>query len=192
MTYFGTSAPYLMSCRKAGLRPAEIADLSALRSVGSTGAPLPAEGFRYVSEAIGHSVHLESVSGGTDVCTAFVGASPLVPVWEGEISCRMLGCAVEAFSPDGQPLIGEQGELVITKPMPSMPIGFWNDPDGERYREAYFSVLAGDLAPRRLGHVHRARIPGHHGTVRRDAEPRWRANRNGRGLPRRRVPARDR
>jgi len=143
VTYFGTSAPYLMSCRKAGLRPAEIADLSALRSVGSTGAPLPAEGFRYVSEAIGHSVHLESVSGGTDVCTAFVGASPLVPVWEGEISCRMLGCAVEAFSPDGQPVIGEQGELVITKPMPSMPIGFWNDPDGERYREAYFSVWPG-------------------------------------------------
>ena len=143
VTYFGTSAPYLMACRKAGLRPADVADLSKLRSIGSTGAPLPVEGFRYVSEAIGPSIHLESVSGGTDVCTAFVGSSPLVPVWEGEISCRSLGCAVESFSPDGQPVIGEQGELVITKPMPSMPIGFWNDPDGERYREAYFSVWPG-------------------------------------------------
>jgi acetoacetyl-CoA synthetase len=143
VTYFGTSAPYLMACRKAGLRPAEVADLSALRSIGSTGAPLPAEGFRYVSEAIGPSIHLESVSGGTDVCTAFVGASPLVPVWEGEISCRMLGCAVEAFSADGKPVIGEQGELVITRPMPSMPVGFWNDPSGERYRQAYFSVWPG-------------------------------------------------
>jgi len=138
-TYFGTSAPYLMACRKDGLRPGEIADLSRLRGIGSTGAPLPAEGFRYVYDAISPSVHLQSVSGGTDVCTAFVGASPLVPVWEGELSCRHLGCAVEAFSPDGRPLVGEQGELVLTGPMPSMPVAFWNDPDGERYRTAYFS-----------------------------------------------------
>jgi acetoacetyl-CoA synthetase len=111
--------------------------------VGSTGAPLPAEGFRYVYDAIGQSVHLQSVSGGTDVCTAFVGASPLVPVWEGEISCRHLGCAVEAYSPDGRPLVGEQGELVITAPMPSMPVAFWNDPDGTRYRDAYFAEFPG-------------------------------------------------
>ena len=143
MTYFGTSAPYLMACRKEGLRPGELADLSALRGIGSTGAPLPVEGFRYVYDAIGPSVHLQSVSGGTDVCTAFVGASPLVPVWEGEISCRHLGCAVEAFSPDGRRLVGEQGELVITAPMPSMPVSFWNDPDGERYRAAYFSDWPG-------------------------------------------------
>jgi len=143
VTYFGTSAPFLMSCRKAGLRPGEIAGLSALRGIGSTGAPLPAEGFRYVYDAVSPSVHLESVSGGTDVCTAFVGASPLVPVWEGEISCRHLGCAVEAFSPDGRPLVGEQGELVLTRPMPSMPVGFWNDADGARYREAYFSDWEG-------------------------------------------------
>jgi acetoacetyl-CoA synthetase len=143
VTYFGTSAPYLMACRKEGIRPGELADLSAIRGIGSTGAPLPAEGFRYVSEAIGPSVHLQSVSGGTDVCTAFVGASPLVPVWEGEISCRHLGCAVEAFSPDGTPLVGEQGELVITQPMPSMPVGFWNDPDGSRYRAAYFDDFPG-------------------------------------------------
>ncbi len=94
-------------------------------------------------DAISASAHLQSVSGGTDVCTAFVGASPLVPVWEGEISCRHLGCAVEAFSPDGRPLVGEQGELVITRPMPSMPVAFWNDPDGDRYRAAYFEDFPG-------------------------------------------------
>jgi acetoacetyl-CoA synthetase len=143
VTYFGTSAPYLMACRKEGLRPGELADLSPLRGIGSTGAPLPAEGFRYVYEAISPSVHLQSVSGGTDVCTAFVGASPIVPVWEGEISCRHLGCAVEAYSPDGRPLVGEQGELAITAPMPSMPVSFWNDPDGTRYREAYFDEWPG-------------------------------------------------
>jgi acetoacetyl-CoA synthetase len=143
VTYFGTSAPYLMACRKEGVRPGDIADLSGLRGIGSTGAPLPAEGFRYVSETIGPSVHLQSVSGGTDVCTAFVGASPLVPVWEGEISCRHLGCAVEGFSADGHPVVGEQGELVLTAPMPSMPVGFWKDPDGSRYRDAYFSEWPG-------------------------------------------------
>ncbi len=143
VTYFGTSAPYLMACRKEGLRPGEIADLSRLRGIGSTGAPLPVDGFRYVYEAISASVHLQSVSGGTDVCTAFVGASPLVPVWEGELSCRHLGCAIEAFSPDGQPLVGEQGELVITRPMPSMPVAFWDDPDGSRYRAAYFEEFPG-------------------------------------------------
>jgi acetoacetyl-CoA synthetase len=143
VTYFGTSAPFLMACRKDDLRPADILDGSALRAIGSTGSPLPAEGFRYVYEAISPSVHLQSVSGGTDVCTAFVGASPLVPVWEGEISCRHLGCGVEALSPDGRPLLGEQGELVLTKPMPSMPVAFWNDPDGSRYRAAYFEDFPG-------------------------------------------------
>ena len=143
VTYFGASAPYLMACRKEGLQPGEIVDLSRLRGIGSTGAPLPAEGFRYVYDAVSPSVHLQSVSGGTDVCTAFVGASPLVPVWEGEISCRHLGCAVEAFDPEGRPIVGEQGELVITRPMPSMPVGFWNDPDGSRYRAAYFDDFPG-------------------------------------------------
>jgi acetoacetyl-CoA synthetase len=132
-----------MACRKAGLRPREVADLSRLRSIGSTGAPLPAEGFRYVYDAVAPWAHLESVSGGTDVCTAFVGAAPLVPVWEGEISCRCLGAAVEAYSPDGRPLTGEQGELVVTQPMPSMPVAFWNDPDGSRYRAAYFDDFPG-------------------------------------------------
>jgi acetoacetyl-CoA synthetase len=143
ITYFGCSAPFLMACRKEGLHPAAQAELGPLRAIGSTGAPLPAEGFAWVYEAFDPSVHLQSVSGGTDVCTAFVGASPLVPVWEGEISCRHLGCGVEAYSPDGHPLVGSQGELVLTAPMPSMPVGFWNDPDGSRYRAAYFEEFPG-------------------------------------------------
>jgi acetoacetyl-CoA synthetase len=143
ITYFGTSAPFLMACRKAGLSPATEFDLSRLRGVGSTGAPLPAEGFRWAYDALGNDLQLQSVSGGTDVCTAFVGASPLVPVWTGEISCRHLGCRVEAFDASGQPVIGEQGELVLTAPMPSMPVAFWNDPSGERYRAAYFSEYPG-------------------------------------------------
>ena len=143
ITYFGCSAPFLMACRKEGLRPGAQAELGRLRGIGSTGAPLPAEGFAWVYEAFDPSVQLQSVSGGTDVCTAFVGASPLVPVWEGEISCRHLGCAVDAYSPAGAPLTGEQGELVLTRPMPSMPVGFWNDPDGSRYRAAYFEEFPG-------------------------------------------------
>jgi acetoacetyl-CoA synthetase len=143
VTFFGTSASFLMACRKEGLRPGADADLAALRGIGSTASPLPAEGFRWVYEVFDPSVQLQSVSGGTDVCTAFVGASPLVPVWEGEISCRHLGCAIEAYSPNGRPLVGEQGELVITAPMPSMPVAFWNDPGGARYRAAYFDEFPG-------------------------------------------------
>jgi acetoacetyl-CoA synthetase len=143
VTFFGTSASFLMACRKEGLRPGADADLAALRGIGSTASPLPAEGFRWVYEVFDPSVQLQSVSGGTDVCTAFVGASPLVPVWEGEISCRHLGCSIEAYSPDGRPLVGEQGELVITAPMPSMPVAFWNDPGGARYRAAYFDEFPG-------------------------------------------------
>jgi acetoacetyl-CoA synthetase len=143
ITYFGTSAPYLMACLKGGVAPAREFDLSRLRAIGSTGAPLPATGFQYVYDAVAPAAHLQSVSGGTDVCTAFVGASPLVPVWEGELSCRHLGCAVEAYSPSGESLVGEQGELVITAPMPSMPVSFWNDPSGARYRAAYFDDFPG-------------------------------------------------
>ena len=142
ITYFGTSAPFLLACRKNGATPRQY-DLSRLRGVGSTGAPLPPEGFRWVYQAVGDSLQLQSLSGGTDMCTAFVGASPLTPVYEGEISCRCLGARVEAFDPDGHPIIGHLGELVITAPMPSMPVGFWNDPEGKRYREAYFEVYPG-------------------------------------------------
>jgi acetoacetyl-CoA synthetase len=143
VSYFGTSAPFLLACRKAGIEPAKIADLRALRTVGSTGAPLPVEGFRWVYEQLGDGVLLSSVSGGTDVCTAFVGGSPLVPVRAGEISARYLGCKVEAFDETGQSLVGEQGELVISEPMPSMPVGFWGDGDGARYRAAYFAGQPG-------------------------------------------------
>jgi acetoacetyl-CoA synthetase len=143
VTYFGTSAPYVQSCLKEGLRPAATFDLSALRTVGSTGAPLTPEGFAWISEASGPHVQPASVSGGTDLCTAFVGAAPEVPVWRGELSCRMLGAAVAAFDEQGQPLVDEVGELVITKPMPSMPVFFWNDPDGSRLREAYFENYPG-------------------------------------------------
>ncbi|TDC35182.1 acetoacetate--CoA ligase [Micromonospora sp. KC213] len=142
-TYLGTSAPFLLACRKAGLVPREVADLSALRGVGSTGAPLPAEGFRWVYENVGDDLQLQSLSGGTDVCTGFVGGVPLLPVHAGEITCRALGARVEARSADGTPVVGELGELVITAPMPSMPVGFWNDPDGRRYREAYFETYPG-------------------------------------------------
>ena len=143
MTYFGTSAPFLLACRKAGLVPRDLADLSALRGLGSTGAPLPAEGYRWVYEAVSTDLQLQSLSGGTDVCTGFVGATPLLPVTEGVIACRCLGAKVEAYDPAGRPVTGELGELVITAPMPSMPVSFWNDPDGSRYFEAYFDVFPG-------------------------------------------------
>src|SRR5690606_30530958 len=114
VTYFGTSAPYLMACRKAGLVPAKLADLSRLRGIGSTGAPLPAEGFDWVYENVSPSAQLQSLSGGTDMCTGFVGGVPLLPVWRGEISCRCLGALVEAYDPDGRPVVDQLGELVIT------------------------------------------------------------------------------
>ena len=143
MTYFGTSAPFLLSCRKAGIRPRDEFDLSRLRGVGSTGAPLPAEGFDWVYDAVTDDALLGSVSGGTDVCAAFVGMAPLLPVRSGEISCRYLGAKVEAFDELGRSVVGEQGELVLTEPMPSMPVGFWGDADGSRYRAAYFDIYPG-------------------------------------------------
>jgi acetoacetyl-CoA synthetase len=142
-TYMGVSAPFLMACRKAGLTPGDDHDLTALRGVGSTGAPLPPDGFRWVYDAVGSDLQLGSVSGGTDVCTAFVGSAPVLPVHAGVIPCRMLGCRVEAYTPEGTPVVGEQGELVITAPMPSMPIGFWGDDDGSRYHDAYFDHFPG-------------------------------------------------
>jgi acetoacetyl-CoA synthetase len=142
-TYLGVSAPFLMACRKAGLAPARDNDLGALRGVGSTGAPLPATGFEWVHEAVSARVPVGSLSGGTDLCTGFLGPSPLVPVWAGEISCRMLGAKVEAFDEAGRSVVGREGELVITAPMPSMPVAFWGDPEGERLRDAYFSTYPG-------------------------------------------------
>jgi len=142
-TYFGTSAPFLMSCRKAGLSPGAAHDLSALRGIGSTGAPLPPEGFAWVYENVGRDLLLGSVSGGTDVCTGFVVSCPLLPVFAGEIQCRGLGAKVESFDPDGHPLVGEVGELVLSEPLPSMPLLFWNDPEGRRLHESYFDMYPG-------------------------------------------------
>ncbi|MBO4208539.1 acetoacetate--CoA ligase [Micromonospora echinofusca] len=140
VTFFGTSAQFIAACGKAGLTPAAKHDLSRLRAVGSTGSPLPPEGYRWVYDKVGRNVLLGSISGGTDVCTAFVGATPLHPVRAGVIACRCLGAAVESYDEAGQPVTDIVGELVVTAPMPSMPVSFWNDPDGQRYRESYFDM----------------------------------------------------
>jgi acetoacetyl-CoA synthetase len=143
ITNFGVSAPFILGCRKAGLSPGKDFDLTAIRGIGSTGSPLPPEGFAWVYEEVSSDLLLGSASGGTDVCTAFVGPCPLVPVYAGEISCRCLGAKVESFDESGRPLVGKRGELVITEPMPSMPVGFWGDEDGSRYRAAYFDHIEG-------------------------------------------------
>jgi acetoacetyl-CoA synthetase len=146
VTYFGVGAPYLLACRKAGLHPARAHDLSRLKGIGSTGSPLPPEGFRWVYEEMGTGspgLILGSYSGGTDLCTGFVGPSPLLPVRAGVISGPCLGAKVEAFDPAGKPVIGEVGELVLTAPMPSMPVGFWGDEGGKRYTGSYFAEYPG-------------------------------------------------
>lgn len=139
ITYFGASAPFLMACRAADIRPAADLDLTALRGIGSTGAPLPPDGFRWVRDAVRPTIPVGSLSGGTDLCTGFVGPSPLVPVWIGEISCRMLGARVESHDAAGEPGIGRLGELVLAAPMPSMPVAVWGDADGSRYRSTWFA-----------------------------------------------------
>ena len=143
LEHFGTSAPYLVACMKEGLVPKDTYDLSKLRTVSSTGAPLPAEAFDWVYASIGEQIWLCSMSGGTDVCTAFVGGCIEKPVVRGEIQCRALGCKLEAFNDQGEPVIGSLGEMVITEPMPSMPVFFWNDPEFKRYTESYFSNYQG-------------------------------------------------
>ena len=142
-TYLGVSAPYLVACQKAALVPKEIADLGRVRAIGTTGAPLPAAGFAWVYENVAQDLLLGSISGGTDVCTAFVLSCPQLPVHAGEIQCAGLGAAVQAWSDQGQPLYDEVGELVLTQPMPSMPLFFWGDTDGSRYRDSYFSMYPG-------------------------------------------------
>lgn len=143
MTLFGTSAGFILSCMKAGIEPGQTYRLDKLRALGSTGSPLPPEGFQWVYEHIRHDIWLASVSGGTDVCSAFLGGSPLLPVAAGELQCRALGAKVESFDEQGKTLVDEMGELVITKPMPSMPLFFWNDPDGKKYLNSYFDVYPG-------------------------------------------------
>jgi acetoacetyl-CoA synthetase len=149
-TVFGTSAAFISSCAKADLHPTEGRDLSALHAVGSTGSPLAPEGFRWVSDRLGSDTWLFSTSGGTDVCTAFVGGVPTLPVYSGELQAPALGAAIAAFDEQGRPHVGQVGELVLTKPMPCMPVGFWGDepasPEdqiGPRYFDAYFSTYPG-------------------------------------------------
>jgi acetoacetyl-CoA synthetase len=143
LTYLGTSPGYLGACEKAGVRPADDHDLSALRGIGATGSPLPAGTFRWVYDAVAPDVLLGSLSGGTDVATGFIGSSPLLPVTAGELQRPMLGVAAASWDEDGRPVVGELGELVVTEPMPSMPLHFWNDLDGARYQEAYFEPWPG-------------------------------------------------
>jgi acetoacetyl-CoA synthetase len=143
ITCFGTSAAYVAACMKAGVEPAEGRDLSALRSVGSTGSPLSPEGFQWIYDHVGSETWLFSTSGGTDMCTAFVGGVPTLPVYRGELQARSLGAKIESWDEEGKPHIGEVGELVITEPMPSMPIFFWGDEDGSRLRESYFDMYPG-------------------------------------------------
>ena len=143
VNHFGTSAPYILANKKADIDPKANYDLSNLRSIGSTGSPLPPEGFDYVYEKIKDDIWLTSMSGGTDVCTAFVGGCIVRPVYEGEIQCRALGCALYCLDEDGNKLENEEGEMVITEPMPCMPIYFWNDEEKVRYNESYFEMYDG-------------------------------------------------
>jgi acetoacetyl-CoA synthetase len=143
MTVFGTSAKFIDAIAKAGLRPAQTHRLKNLRTVLSTGSPLAPEGFDYVYQHVKRDIDLASMSGGTDIIATFVTGNPLLPVWRGEIQCRALGMRVEVFDDDGKPLIGEKGELVCTAPFPSMPVGFWNDPQNAKYRAAYFEKYPG-------------------------------------------------
>ena len=143
ITTFGTSASYIAACTKAGVEPRAGRDLSRLRAVGSTGSPLSPDGFDWVYDHLGPDVWLFSTSGGTDLCTAFVGGVPTLPVYRGELQARALGAKVEAWTADGRPVIDEVGELVITEPMPSMPLRLWGDDDGSRYRASYFEMFPG-------------------------------------------------
>ncbi|WP_024795662.1 acetoacetate--CoA ligase [Tomitella biformata] len=143
VTFLGTSPGYVLACEKAGAHPAAEHDLSALMVLGVTGATLPASSARWIMAEVGERVQIASISGGTDVVTAFIGAAPNVPVWAGELSARYLGVALAAYDDHARPVTGEVGELVITAPMPSMPVRFWNDPDGARYLAAYFDTYPG-------------------------------------------------
>jgi acetoacetyl-CoA synthetase len=143
ITCFGTSPAYISSCMKAGYKPASEHNLAKVKSIGSTGSPLSPEAFEWVHDNVKQDIWLASISGGTDVCSAVVGGCPLLPVRSGEIQCRYLGAKVEAYDLAGEPSIGAMGEMVITEPMPSMPLFFWNDKDGRRLHESYFSVYPG-------------------------------------------------
>ncbi|WP_030757123.1 acetoacetate--CoA ligase [Streptomyces sp. NRRL F-5135] len=142
-TLFGTSAAYVMACRKAGAHPGRDHDLSRVRCVATTGSPLPPDGFRWLHDEVADDLWIASVSGGTDVCSCFAGAVPTLPVHIGELQAACLGTDLQAWDAQGRPVVDEVGELVVTNPMPSMPVRFWNDPDDRRYRESYFETFPG-------------------------------------------------
>jgi acetoacetyl-CoA synthetase len=143
ISFMGASAAYVSSCMRAKIAPAQTHRLSKLRGVGSTGSPLSSEAFEWVYDHVKEDLWLASISGGTDLCTPFVGGNPTLPVYSGEIQCRCLGAKVESFDESGTSIIGRTGELVVTEPMPSMPIQMWGDKDGSRYRESYFGMFPG-------------------------------------------------
>ncbi|MBT2479914.1 acetoacetate--CoA ligase [Streptomyces sp. ISL-94] len=143
-TLYGTSAAYVMACRKADVHPGREFDLSTVKCVATTGSPLPPDGFRWLHDEVAEDLWIASVSGGTDVCSCFAGAVPTLPVHIGELQAACLGTDLQAWDPSGKPVIGEVGELVVANPMPSMPIRFWNDPDGSRYRDSYFEMFPGN------------------------------------------------
>ncbi|GGU02415.1 acetoacetate--CoA ligase [Streptomyces coeruleorubidus] len=142
-TLYGTSAAYVMACRKAGVHPSRDFDLSSVQCVATTGSPLPPDGFRWLHDEVRDNLWIASVSGGTDVCSCFAGAVPTLPVHVGELQAPCLGTDLQSWDPNGTPLVDEVGELVVTNPMPSMPIHFWNDPDGSRYHDSYFDTYPG-------------------------------------------------
>ncbi|HZW22941.1 acetoacetate--CoA ligase [Noviherbaspirillum sp.] len=143
LSVFGAGAAYFANCMKAGIVPRALAKLERLHTVGSTGSPLPAEAFTWIYDQLGPDILLASISGGTDIAAAFVGACPILPLYAGEMQCRCLGIAVYAMDEQGRPLDDAVGELVVTKPMPSMPLYFWNDPQGLRYHDSYFDMYPG-------------------------------------------------
>jgi acetoacetyl-CoA synthetase len=160
MTLFGTSAKFIDAVAKAGLRPRETHSLATVRTMTSTGSPLAPEAFDFVYQHVKPDIHLASISGGTDIVSCFVGGNPIGPVWRGEIQCRALGMKVDVFDEHGRPVRGEKGELVCTMPFPSMPVGFWNDPDGRKYHAAYFERFPGVWT-----HGDYIEITGHDGVI---------------------------
>jgi acetoacetyl-CoA synthetase len=160
VTVFGTSAKYLALAEKAGVEPCATHDVRALRSILSTGSPLAAHSYDYVYQRVKPDVHLASISGGTDIISCFALGNPTAPVWRGELQCRGLGMAVSVFDEQGEPVVATPGELVCTAPFPSMPVRFWNDPGGEKYRAAYF-----DMYPNTWRHGDWAELTSHDGMI---------------------------
>jgi acetoacetyl-CoA synthetase len=161
VTFFGAGAAFFLSCLKAHVEPNDVADLSALRAIGSTGSPLPPEGYQWIYDHVRSDIWLNPVSGGTDFAGCFVGGVPTLPVYLGEMQCRCLGAKVEAWDEAGRPLVDEVGELVCSAPMPSMPLMFWNDPWRRALPRKLFRHVSRRLAPRRLDSHHAARRRDH-------------------------------